>query len=253
MCVAFDSKQLRREFEAEGFAVSRGFFDADEAQNISHHVDRYIREVLPRLDHGAAMYDDPDDLNSVKQIPDLDKHDQYFEQLLHDQRLVSLAELLLGDEVRPIDIQWFDKLPGKGAPTPPHQDGFYFMLDPNEAVTVWVALDEVDENNGCMRYVCGSHLQGLMPHARTKTVGFSQALAEYDEASRQREVAIPASPGDVLAHHSLTVHLAGGNTTQDRHRRAIHCVYYARRAKQDAARFEAYQDALRRELSAGRA
>jgi ectoine hydroxylase-related dioxygenase (phytanoyl-CoA dioxygenase family) len=50
-------------------------------------------------------------------------------------------------------MQYFNKPPSVGQPTPPHQDGYYFMLDPCEAVTMWFALDEVDEENGRMRYV----------------------------------------------------------------------------------------------------
>ena len=37
---------------------------------------------------------------------------------------------------------------------------------------MWLALDEVDETNGCLCYVPGSHRQGLREHARTRTLGF---------------------------------------------------------------------------------
>lgn len=49
------------------------------------------------------------------------------------------------------------KPPRIGKGTPPHQDGYYFMLEPNEAVTMWMALEDVNEENGCVRYVKESH------------------------------------------------------------------------------------------------
>ena len=44
-----------------------------------------------------------------------------------------------------MNLQYFNKSPGANKPTPPHQDGYYFMITPCEAVTMWLALDEVDD------------------------------------------------------------------------------------------------------------
>ena len=93
----------------------------------------------------------------------------------------ELAELLLDGPVVPKDLQYFNKPPGIGKPTPAHQDGYYFMLDPCEALTIWVALDHVDDENGCVRYVTGSHKRGMRPHCRTQTLGFSQGITDYGE------------------------------------------------------------------------
>jgi phytanoyl-CoA hydroxylase len=35
------------------------------------------------------------------------------------------------------------------------------MLDPCEALTMWLVLEKVDEENGCVRYVRGSHKHGI--------------------------------------------------------------------------------------------
>jgi len=63
-------------------------------------------------------------------------------------------------------MQWFNKPAKMGTETPPHQDGFYFMLEPNHAVTMWLALDVADAENGCMRYIPRSHLGGIRPHKK---------------------------------------------------------------------------------------
>ena len=49
----------------------------------------------------------------------------------------------------PKNLQYFNKPAGVGKPTPPHQDGYYFMLKKHNAVTCWLALEKVDEENGC--------------------------------------------------------------------------------------------------------
>ena len=55
-----------------------------------------------------------------------------------------------GEEVRVEDPQWFNKPPGTNNVTPPHQDNYYFCLAPSNVVTVWMALDDVDAENGCL-------------------------------------------------------------------------------------------------------
>jgi phytanoyl-CoA hydroxylase len=143
------------------------------------------------------------------------------------------------------NVQYFCKPPGIGRPTPPHQDGFYFMLSPCEAVTLWLALDVVGKDNGCVRYVRGSHLQGMRQHCRTSTLGFSQGVADYGRPEDlANEMPAIAEPGDLLAHHALTIHRADANRSPARTRRALGLVYFSARAQQDAEAHQQYQQQL---------
>ena len=154
----------------------------------------------------------------------------------------KLARDLLGDEPVARNMQYFNKPPRVGQPTPPHQDGHYFMLEPCEAVTMWVALEHVDEENGCVRYFKGSHNAGLLRHKPSGTLGFSQTVADFDDLrDRFEEVVLTAAPGTLLAHHALMVHRADGNRSQSRSREALGFVYYAARAREDKEKHAAYQ------------
>jgi len=161
---------------------------------------------------------------------------------------MGMAETLLADQATPHAMQWLNKPPGSGAATPPHQDGFYFRITPNEAVTFWIALDPVDAENGCVRYVPGSHRRGLVRHERSRTLGFSQTVADYDAEDQSSEVAIYAEPGDLVAHHSLTIHRADPNCST-RQRRALTAVYLSARARRDVEALTRYQEQLKKELA----
>jgi phytanoyl-CoA hydroxylase len=161
--------------------------------------------------------------------------------------LTEVAAALFGEGAVPREFQWFNKPPRIGKATPPHQDGYYFMLQPNLAMTMWLALDSVDERNGCVRYIPGSHKLPIRPHKRTGTLGFSQGVS-YEPSDFDAEIAVSAEPGDMLVHHSLTVHRADANRS-DRHRRSLGIVFYAQSAKVDTERHKAYNDALKRELA----
>ena len=63
---------------------------------------------------------------------------------------------------------------------------------------MWLALDEVDEENGCVRYVRGSNHLNIRPHGRTGTLGFSQGITDYGtDNDLANEVALAAMPGDM--------------------------------------------------------
>ena len=248
MNIPTNKKVIEESFTRDGYAVIRGFLNRAQVENASQQVSHFIDNVLPQLDASEAMFEDRENPETLKQIPNLSAHSPFFQEMLSSERFVDLAELLLDGQVAPVGIQWFDKAPGASQATPAHQDGFFFMLQPNEAVTMWLALGDVDDANGCLRYVPGSHRTGLRNHGRTDVVGFSQAITDYDTNDREREVAIHAEPGDLLVHHSLTIHTAGANTSSNRHRRALQMVYYAEHAKQDKEQYQAYEESLKNEL-----
>ena len=113
---------------------------------------------------------------------------------------------------------------------------------------MWMALEPADDENGCVKYVRGSHLNGMRPHGRTKTLGFSQGITDFGtDADMANELSFPASPGDLLVHHSLTIHRAGGNTSDTRSRKALGLIYFGESAKEDLEAKAAYQKKLQEE------
>ena len=117
------------------------------------------------------------------------------------------------------------------------------MLEPNEALTLWLSQDYVDEENGCVRYIAGSHRSGMRPHQRTSILGFSQGFSDFGAEDRATEIPVCTEPGDLIAHHCLTVHSAD-TTTSPLARRALGFVYFSERAHDDADRSSTYLQQL---------
>lgn len=244
-----EAEEWRRRFRNDGFILLPGFLDPDEVALSKRHLDDIITNHTPNMPPESAFYEDPADPATLKQIQHLYNYSGYFHAMMFGSRFEALASILLDDAVVPKNMQYFNKPPLVGKPTPPHQDGYYFMLEPNEAVTMWLGLDAVDEENGCVRYVKGSHLGGMRPHGRSGVLGFSQGMTDFGTAGDlSREVWFPTGPGDLLVHHSLTIHRADGNRTADRSRRALGFIYYAAGAREDVKRKQEYQEKLREEL-----
>ena len=239
------SRQSR--FEEDGFVVVPGFCDAEEVQGIESTLTTFIAEIVPSLPVEQVFYEDKNEKSTLKQIQRMHEHDAFFAAFFEGKPR-QLAEELLNESVVGKNMQYFNKPPGMGKATPAHQDGKYFMLEPCHALTMWMALDPVDEENGCVRYLRGSHRDGLRSHGRTQTLGFSQGITDYGGEESQEEVPCPAQPGDLLAHHALTVHRADANLSSTRSRRALGFIFYGQSAREDTDAHEEYQRSLAKEL-----
>jgi len=240
---------LKTQFDALGYVFQPSFQDTAQVAEIDSNLERFIKTVVPTLPAEQVFYEDKSDRSSLKQIQKLNEHDDFFFKLMNAGPFRRLAETLLGTDVTCVNLQYFNKPAGIGQPTPAHQDGYYFKLTPCEAVTMWMALEPVDEENGCVRYVPQSHKRGMRTHGKTGTLGFSQGIVDYpSELDSKEEIGFPANPGDLLAHHALTIHRADGNNSA-RTRRALGFIYYGINARHDVAAWEKYQRELKIELA----
>src|SRR3954451_24002172 len=165
------AEDLKPDFDRDGFVVIRGFLPADELEVLRQNLDRYIREVVPTLPDSEAFYEDRSRPETLTQLQRMGR-DPCFAEYSRNPRWVALAEALLGEPAAADQPEWFDKPPGTNRVTPPHQDNSYFCLTPPNVLTIWLALDDVDAENGCLRYVAGSHLRGYRKHAKSKNLGF---------------------------------------------------------------------------------
>jgi hypothetical protein len=96
-----------------------------------------------------------------------------------------------------------------------HQDANYWGIDPFEICTAWIALCDVFPENGCMRFMPGTHLQQKLEHVETfaedSALTRGQELAiEIDE---NKAVPVVLKAGQISLHHCLLAHASGPNLT----------------------------------------
>ncbi|MHB2155494.1 phytanoyl-CoA dioxygenase family protein [Calditrichota bacterium GD2] len=145
------------------------------------------------------------------------------------KRFAGLArDLLQTEHVRLWHDQALFKEPG-GRATDVHIDSSYWPIDrPQLSVTLWLALNPVPSEKGCLYFYPKSHL--LEKHEYVDIFNkphFPQAL------SREKQVYVPLNPGDATFHSGLLYHGAGENKT-DRTREGMTVIYIA-----DGLRFDA--------------
>lgn len=147
----------------------------------------------------------------------------------------EIAAVLLGaDDVAPVFDMLIYKEPGQLADTPWHQDFSYSEMPyapagaaiPSEKVVqFWLALDDVDEENGCMHFVPGAHREPLLQHhVAAGEEDYTQRLLAVTDPGHalplDTAVACPLAAGGATVHNYGTPHFTSGNRTTDRPRRA---------------------------------
>jgi phytanoyl-CoA hydroxylase len=153
---------------------------------------------------------------AVLQIIDMYALDEAFNRILHNEAILDWVETILGTpNIRLYHDQALYKPALNGDVVPWHQDNGYWKLEPAAAASLWIALDDVDEENGCMWVVPESHLAGQAGHQRAGQY-VAQLKADADESLA---VSVPLPAGGGMFHHCLMLHMTRPNHTA-RQRRA---------------------------------
>lgn len=116
------------------------------------------------------------------------------------------------------------KMPKDSKPTPWHQDSPYWPMVKQGGISAWIPLDDVDEKNGCMKFVPGSHKIGKLKGIDLTS---SQDIFEQIKGTKlekTKPVEVPLKKGSCTFHDGLTFHYAHANQT-DKPRRVLALIF----------------------------
>jgi phytanoyl-CoA hydroxylase len=122
---------------------------------------------------------------------------------------IDTAVELIGPAVCLTHVQFITKLPddeSTHSDIPWHQDSGYGSLDPPDDLTVFFALTDMTEENGCLRVVPGSHRMGLQEH---DAAAVNPVLRETQ--SEDESIPVSMRAGEALAFSGLLIHGSGAN------------------------------------------
>jgi non-heme Fe2+,alpha-ketoglutarate-dependent halogenase len=121
--------------------------------------------------------------------------------------ILDYVEDLIGPNIICWATHYFCKMPGDEKGVSWHQDCSYWPLTPSKTVTVWLAIDDVGVQNGCMRVIPRSHLQGHL-NFRESDPGEKNVLSQTIDSAEQfgAPVDIELKAGEVSLHSDLLIH-----------------------------------------------
>lgn len=184
----------------QGYFLCGRVLTDDELAEARCEVDRAVEEYTKKFSR-------PEKINFIH------TYDDYFLKLATHPRLLDIVEAVLGPDLALYSSHLLCKPAGDGKAVVWHQDSAYWALEPMEVLTLWLALDDCDVENGCMRVLPGSHHQGLVPHelASSESLLKKQAPVEFIEESQVVDVELRA--GECSLHLPNVFHSSNPNTS----------------------------------------
>lgn len=202
MTVTSDGPSVESDFDRDGWAIFRDVLDAGLIAEASGHVE-WLAQKYPELGGeglgSTAITCDP-----------------FWLRLVSDDRLLDIAEQFIGPDIALFATHYISKPPFSGKQVLWHQDAAYWNLDPMNVVTLWLAVDDSDAENGCLRVVPGSHkrpIEALRDRDDVESVLGSEIAVEVDE-SEAFDMVLKA--GSVEVHHPNIIHGSNANLSPRR-------------------------------------
>jgi phytanoyl-CoA hydroxylase len=234
------TEQQRSQFERDGFLIVRGFYSPAEINEIREtFMAVNANGPVPGLSDGHAIADPNDPLSFYPRMMHPHVHPEVpvgplSRKYLLDRRLYPILDSLLGEEPAAAQSMFYFK-PPKARGQELHQDNFYLRVKPGTCLAAWIAVDDVDPENGGMKVVPGSHkLEIFCPQQADSRVSFTGDYVPVPEGME----AVPCNmkAGDVLFFNGSLIHGSTPNTSADRFRRSL-IFHYVPRHSQELAQW----------------
>jgi ectoine hydroxylase-related dioxygenase (phytanoyl-CoA dioxygenase family) len=225
------TEAARAEFDERGYVVARGLFSREEAQGF---IDHYMAMRDRGGDGWAEDGVHPESEDPLKRYPRLlqpHRNDPKSMGFMVDPRIDEWLTGLLGLSPFGVQTMVYFKPPGARGQAL-HQDQRYLRVDPGTCVAAWMALDDCDEENGCMSVVPGSqNLPMLCPFKADLEKSFSGETVPVPPGLSPEPVVMAA--GDVLFFNGSVIHGSPPNHS-NRFRRILVGHYIVGEARQVA-------------------
>ena len=207
-------------FNKTGYLTGLAGLSSIEVSDLRLYLDWLIEEVVSADDQRNSY-----SINQYHQVSGR------LWDLIQTPLFVNYVSDILGPESVCWSTHIFCKLPGDGMEIPLHQDANYWPFTPTKSVTIWLAVDDVDEDNAAMRFVPGSHLDGDLAHTELPLDGsvvLNRRVVEHE--SYDDAVLNEMGAGEVSLHTDLLLHGSPPNFS-DRRRCGIALRYLAAEVK----------------------
>ena len=243
---------IKNDFYEKGWCKVSDFFDPSFIKEIEKALHDFVIDKVDDLITGEIHYVDKYDQSKIKQINSihvLSVKSKFFKDLLFNEKVINLMEYILDDDVEPQWSQLFAKPARVGLAAPMHQDNYYWNVQDNRTVTLWMAIDEVFHSNAGVSYYEKSHKLGIIEHEESFAKGTSQKVPDaiINDFNKNSLITPTLEPGDILLHHGAVIHGSTHNLS-DYDRRGMSMWYKAKSAEVNKEKLRMYEKSLQEQI-----
>jgi len=198
------TREQIEQFNREGYIKAVRVYADAEIDDIRVYFDRLLAKVVAA---GGDSYS----ISSAHL-----RYGRVWDILTH-AKIVACVTDLLGKNCVGWGSHFFCKMPQDGKSVAWHQDSSYWPLTPSKSVTVWLAVDDADAENACMRFVSGSQHHGAVtfrPSDPQEHNVLNQTIDNVEQYGTFVDDCLKA--GQISLHSDLLLHGSEANLSDRR-------------------------------------
>lgn len=188
-----------------------------KSQAHSYKRDGFLSKIRVVSESEADGYRKPFDELEAKegrekcQIGLIDRHfdQEFIWELATRPEILDCIESLMGLNIMLLATHFFCKYGQDQKFVAWHQDLTYWGLEPPYAITAWYAIDDSDCDNGCMRVIRGTHLDGIREHGKSDQKGNLLSINQEVYVGEEEEkgiVDLILKAGEISIHDGALIH-----------------------------------------------
>ena len=192
------------QYNQDGYVRGLRVFDSQEITRNRQYFDALLAKVLAA---GGDSYS----------ISTAHLKYGYVYDLITNPRIVDCVADILGPNVIGWGSHFFCKMPKDGKAVAWHQDASYWPLTPSKTVTVWLAIDDADRENACMKFIAGSQQVGHLTYRPSSEADHNVLNQSIDNAEQYGPVVYDElRAGEFSIHADLLLHGSEANLSDRR-------------------------------------
>ena len=197
------SQEQINQYKEDGYIAPINVLSREEANEIKEEIERIEKDWPNELEGLGRNY-----IHLISPV---------FDKVSHNPKILNAVESIIGKNILVCGTTLFIKNPDQKGFVSFHQDAKYIGLEPHNWVTAWLAVTNVNEENGCMRMWKGSHKEELKFHDQKFDENNLLTRGQTVENVPVKEtIPVVLKAGELSLHHPKIVHGSGPNKSNDR-------------------------------------
>jgi ectoine hydroxylase-related dioxygenase (phytanoyl-CoA dioxygenase family) len=215
--------EFKAAFDRDGYVLVHGLFTPEEVAYYKKHYTSMRESGTVEGDNHIHNPQEQDPLLKYPRMLQMHRWDDVSLRWLIEPRINDILTGILAREPYAVQTMFYFKPPhARGQAL--HQDNYYLRVQPGTCCAAWMAIDDCDEENGCLQIVPGSHDWPVLCTIKADTTqSFTDVTVPVPAGTQPIPVIMQA--GDVLFFNGQIVHGSLPNTSATRFRRALIAHY----------------------------
>ena len=209
------SKQDVDRYERDGFIVVPDALTPAEVDSLRRATDEMVERSRAVSSHDAVYDLEPGHTAAMPRVRRIKKPDNWhpaYAACVRHPRILGCLQSLWGPNIRYDHAKLNMKSAGFGSPVEWHQDWAFYPHTNDDLAAVGVMIDDIDERNGPMLVIPGSHKGPIYDHHVDGR--FCGAMdPTRDGIDFSRAVACTGKAGSITIHHVRAVHGSAPNVS----------------------------------------